>query len=122
MCKTSYVIFTGLNVDNITQYSPSLDTATSYIATVNITEVTLYGQWRITIESQGFFNIQVLGNSELIVSTHLFTNGPNNASDIGDVKPLQGRMITDCRTVLLLVIDTYYYRLHYVCSVYHHRK
>ena len=55
----------------------------------NITEATLYGQWNITIKSEGSFTVQVLGYSELIISTQIFTTGPNGGEGIGDQKPLE---------------------------------
>ena len=80
-----------MSADRISQYSSSLNTDTSYIATINITEDALYGIWRITIESQGSFTIQILGNSELIISTHIFSSNPNGSRDIDDPKPLESK-------------------------------
>jgi len=102
----------GTYAEDITQYSTSLDSSTSYIATINTTEVTLRGQWRIGLESQGFFTIQVLGNSELIISTHIFTNSLNG-DDIDDVKPLESK-VTKSFTIGYQCV-CYNFRFHYVC-------
>lgn len=74
------------------QYFTSLNTTTSYIATIDITGNTSYGQWVIRIKSQGFFDVQVLANSQLIISTHVFTSSPNGGGDIDDLKPLESKI------------------------------
>ena len=76
------------------QYFSPVNSTTLYTATINITEATLYGQWNITIESEGSITIQVLGYSELIISIQIFTTGPNGGEDIGDPKPLESKVAT----------------------------
>ena len=86
-----YIAFIGINADGIPQYVSSVNSTTLYIATINTTEDALYGQWRIAIEFEGFFAFEVLGNSELIISTQIFTSSPNGSEDIGDPKPLESK-------------------------------
>ena len=87
-----YIAFIGVNADGIPQYVSPVNSSTLYIATINTTDNTLYGQWRIAIESEGFFTVQVLGNSELLTSTQIFTIGLNGSEDIGDPKPLESKV------------------------------
>ena len=94
-CGNIAIKFAGINADRIPQYSSSLNTDTSYIATINISGDALYGPWEITVESQGSFTVQVLGNSELIISTHIFSNTPNGGRDIDDPKPLESKNLID---------------------------
>ena len=103
--------FIGVNADGIPQYFSTVNSATLYVATINITENTLYGQWRISIESEGFFTVKVLGNSELIISTQTFTSGPNGGEDIGDPKPLESKVQLYFTTFINVCIN----RLHNVC-------
>ena len=102
-CGIIAITFIGMNADHIPQYSSSLNTDTSYIATINITEDTLYGLWEITIESRGSFTVQVLGNSELIISTHIFSSNPNGGRDIDDPKPLESKNSIDNISLLWCV-------------------
>ena len=81
-----------MNADDIPQHSISLDSDTAYIATINITEDALYGQWRIIIDSQESFSVQILGNSGLVISTQLFTSNSNGGGNIDDTKPLEGEV------------------------------
>ena len=116
MNKDSYYInitFVGMSADRIPQYSSSLNTDTSYIATINITEDALCGPWGITIESQGSFTVQVSGNSELIISTRIFSSNPNGGRDIDDTKPLESKY--PLYWFLVIVMYTIIRRLHHVC-------
>ena len=86
-----YVLnFTDIHATTLVQYSASLDSSTTYIATVNITEPALYGEWRLMVQSQGPYGILIRENSELIASANTVTITSNNTYDVIDVKPLEG--------------------------------
>ena len=74
------------------QYSVSHNSRSLYIATIDITDSTLYGQWRVTLESMGAYNIQVLGNSELSFISKIIT-ATSSGDDIDDLKPLGGKTL-----------------------------
>ena len=76
------------------QFSASLDSSTAYIANISIAEsdFALYGEWRITIQAEELFNVDVVGNSRLNILTEIFTTSPNSIEEINDVKPLKGML------------------------------
>ena len=82
----------GQNANTLLQYSTSLDTPTSYIANINITDNSLRGKWTITLRSQGSYSIQVLGTTELSFSNELYKIDPTNTYGFSkiDGKPTQG--------------------------------
>ena len=94
--KTTFDIFLkwlGLNSNNLTQYSTVLVSATSYFAQINVTNDSLYGEWRIRIQSQGFYSIYVWGRSELSVAEEIYAIDSSNAYGYSSIegRPLQGK-------------------------------
>ena len=87
-------LYTGNNAITLTQYSVSLDSNTTYIATVNITESALFGEWRFTVQSQGSYSILIKEFNTLIVYVDTLTITSNNTYDVVDVKPLEGMYVT----------------------------
>ena len=83
---------TGGNANDLLQSSISLDSSSAYIANISIAEsdVALYGEWRLTIQAEELFNVDVVGNSRLNILTEIFTTSPNSDEEINDVKPLTG--------------------------------
>ena len=84
---------TDINANNLTEYSISLDSNTTYVATINLTEATLYGQWILMIQSQGSYSVSIREFSTLIVSTDTRTiRSDSNYEnyDVTDLKPLEG--------------------------------
>ena len=77
---------------SLAQYTSSLNTATSYISNINITDDFLRGEWTIRIQSQGSYSISVLGNTELSFSSELFKIDPSNTYGFSQLegKPSQG--------------------------------
>lgn len=76
----------------MTQYLEHTRSNALYIATINIDDPVLYGQWTITIASQGSYCIRVLGDGELTFVTDIITTHPNTTDDINDLKPLIGKV------------------------------
>ena len=82
-----------MNATILPQYSEHARSDTLYIATINTTDSAFYGQWTITLSSQGSYSIQVLGDGELIFLSEIITVRPSAAADdINDLKPLVGKM------------------------------
>ena len=85
---------TGVNAINLMEYSISLDSNTTYVATVsNVTEAALYGEWRLTVQSQGSYSVLIRDFSRLIVSTDTVTYRTDSNYenyDVADLKPLEG--------------------------------
>ena len=83
-----------INAIDLTEYSISLDSNTTYVATINnITEAALYGEWRLTVQSQGSYSVLIRDLSTLIVSTDIVTfrtDSNYENYDVADLKPLEG--------------------------------
>lgn len=82
--------FVGTDAASLVKYSVSHNSKSLYIATLDITDTTLYGQWTVTVESVGAYRIQVLGNGELSFISKIIT-ATSNGDDINDLKPLGGK-------------------------------
>ena len=82
----------GTDGSTLTQYSLSLESDATYIAVVNITNATLFGQWAITLTFQGPYSIHIVGNSELFIISELVATNPSGRDGINDFKPLIGKV------------------------------
>jgi len=89
----------GTDATALVQYSVSVNSSSLYIATVNTTDSTMYGQWTITLTSQGTYSIQVLGDGELTLISKIITANPSNNDDIDDFKPLGGKMLITVESI-----------------------
>lgn len=71
----------------------SLLSQTLFIASINITDDLIRGNWSLTVRSQGLYSVQVLGVSNETVSSEIYE--VDNSSIYGYVningKPLQGK-------------------------------
>ncbi|XP_065895475.1 von Willebrand factor A domain-containing protein 7-like isoform X2 [Dysidea avara] len=92
----------GGNANDLLQSSISLDSSSAYIANISIAEsdVALYGEWRLTIQAEELFNVDVVGNSRLNILTEIFTTSPNSDEEINDVKPLTGNFMYAIFTII----------------------
>lgn len=83
---------TGIEASSLTQFTSSLDSTTSYIVQINITNDSLRGEWTVVILSQGSYSIQVFGNSELSFSADLYNVDSSNAYGFSKIegRPSQG--------------------------------
>jgi len=82
------------------EYSISLESFATYIAVINITDASLFGQWTITLTSLGPFSIHVMGDSELMFISELVYTNPSGMDEINDLKPLVGKgSETSCSTI-----------------------
>ena len=87
---------TGINAISLMammEYSISLDSNTTYVATINITEVALYGEWKLTVQSQGSYSVLIRDYSTLIISTGILTirsDSDYGNYEVTDLKPLEG--------------------------------
>lgn len=71
------------------QLATTLDFTTSYIARINITDDSLRGVWRVMIQSQGSYSIQVLGKSRISFSEDLYSIDTSGFRKI-EGRPSQG--------------------------------
>lgn len=74
------------------QYSISLESFATYVAVVNITDASLFGQWTITLTSIAPYSIRVLGDSEIMFTGELVYYNPRGMDEINDFKPLAGEI------------------------------
>ena len=93
MCLFNDIASTGVSATTLTQYSLSHVSNASYIATVNITEPALYGEWWLTVQSQGSYSVLIKEFSQLIIFVDTLTITSNNTYDVVDVKPLEGEVL-----------------------------
>ena len=61
----------GIMDTNIKDYSTSLISSTVYVGQVNVNP-NLHGNWKTVIQSQGSYNIKVLGNRDTCISENLY--------------------------------------------------
>jgi len=63
-----------------------------YIAHIDLTNNSLFGEWLIMIQSQGPYNIQVLGSSEVSFYERFYSIDASNVYRFSKIegKPLQG--------------------------------
>ena len=70
----------------------SLNATDFYLASINITNNALRGNWTITLATQGYYSIQVSAISDLSISSDIYDADVTN--DYGfssiDGRPLQG--------------------------------
>ena len=85
--------YSGFNPSNLAQYSTSLVSTTAFIAQINVTDNSLRGEWRIVIQSQGSYSIQVLGSSELSFTEELYQIDSSSTFGFSriDGRPSQGK-------------------------------
>ena len=95
----------GTNATDLPQYS-EYRSNTLYIATINTTDSTLSGRWTISLNSQGSYSIQVLGEGELTFLSDVVTMRPNATDDINDLKPLVGKTSTIITLLKWVVVVT----------------
>ena len=75
------------------QYSVvSTDATNLYLASINVTNNTLRGNWTLTLATQGYYSIQVSAISDLSISSDIYD--PDATNDYGfssiDGRPSQG--------------------------------
>jgi len=86
------VFNSGINASTLMEYSISLESLSTYIAVINITDTSLFGQWTITLTAQGPYSIHVMGDSELMFISELVYTNPSGMDEINDLKPLVGKI------------------------------
>ena len=89
----NWIIYTGFDPSNLTQYSTSLVSSAAFIAQINVTDDSLRGEWRIMIQSQGSYSIQVLGSSELSFTEELYRIDSSNSLGFSRIngRPSKGK-------------------------------
>ena len=70
----------GTPASFLEQYSVSLQSATSLIATLTINESSLWGAWQISLHGYGSYNILVSALSDLSFSSELFASGLSSSA------------------------------------------
>lgn len=108
ICYLFVYFILGTNATSLSQYS-EYRSGTLFIASINITDPTLYGQWTISLMSQGSYCIQILGDGELTFSTEVITTHPNTTDDINDLKPLVGKATSDIIVSARYIIHVCYF-------------
>ena len=88
---------------SMTQYSVSIQTSSSFIATLTITDTSLRGSWQISLQSGNFYNILVSASSDLRFTSDLLTFDTSSSNVFSSVvgKPLNGEY-THCTFIKLM--------------------
>ena len=89
---TSYRIGVPASTLGMTQYSVSIQTSSSFIATLTINDTSLRGSWQISLQSGNFYNILVSASSDLRFTSDLLTFDTSSSNVFSSVvgKPLNG--------------------------------
>lgn len=91
---TIYILFIGnpASTLNLEQYSVSLQSSSSFIATINITDSSLQGTWQISLPQNTFYDVLVSAISDLSFSSDLLALDPSSNYGFSSVvgKPLNG--------------------------------
>ena len=74
------IVMIGTPASFLEQYSVSLQSATSLIATLTINESSLWGAWQISLHGYGSYNILVSALSDLSFSSELFAAGLSSSA------------------------------------------
>ena len=87
------MLFLGIDANDLPQYSVISPSASNlYLASINITNNTLRGNWIVTLATQGYYSIQVSAISDLSFSSDIYDSDTTN--DYGfsriDGRPSQG--------------------------------
>ena len=95
MCENTYHLFAGIDAIDLSQYSVmSINATDFYLASINITNNTLRGNWTITLTTQGYYSIQVTTISDLSISSDIYQYDADVTNDYGfsriNGRPLQG--------------------------------
>ena len=62
----------------MTQFTVIISTTNLYMASINITDDSLRGNWTITLVTQGYYTIQVSAISDLTISSDLYNLDSTN--------------------------------------------
>lgn len=75
------------------QYLLLVSSSTLHISNINVTDNTLRGKWKLTIQSGGLYDIQIKAASDLTFSVTFYGNDSSNDHETSKVdgKPLQGK-------------------------------
>ena len=86
-----FLVVIGVQATSLDQYSVSLQTLSTFIATLNINSSDLLGEWQISFSYAS--DIVVYAISDLSFSTKLFALDPTSSYGFSavDGKPLNGR-------------------------------
>ena len=93
VCNINSLILLGIDANDLPEYLVVLTDATNlYLASINVTNNTLRGNWTLTIATQGYYSIQVSAISDLSISSDIYD--PDATNDYGfssiDGRPSQG--------------------------------
>ena len=89
----------------------SLQTPSSFIATLTINDSSLRGSWQISLQSGNFYNILVSASSALSFTSELLTFDTSSSYGFSSVvgKPLNGEINNTFMLVILTVIHINYF-------------
>ena len=103
-----YIYITGVDATTLPQYTSTLSSMTLYIASINTTDSSLRGKWRLVLQSRGAYSIQVMATSDLTFSLTLFQRDSTNDYGVSEVngKSLEGQfhcimIYMDCKKRLM---------------------
>ena len=88
-------VLTGTPATSLDEYSVSLQSSTSFIATLTINSSDLLGEWQISLQAFYTYNIVVYAISDLRFSSQLFAFDPTSSYrySIVEGKPLNGMQL-----------------------------
>ena len=86
------VFLTGVSATNLEHYSVTLQSSSLYIATINITSESLYGEWIISL-AVGSYDVTIHAISDLSFTVDLLAFDPTSTYGFSTVvgKPLNGK-------------------------------
>jgi hypothetical protein len=91
--EISVISPTGVDATSLDQFSVSLQSSSSFIATLNITSKSLLGEWQISPLLDNYYDVVVYAISDLSFSSDLFAVDPFSTYGFSAVvgKPLNGQ-------------------------------